>query len=415
MRLIRKTLNMRIFNTRAPDDMKQHFLNLNKNIIMERKENMKKRVLLAVLVAIAAIVGCGTVNNKAVSQKNDKTNVTEHVLEERNSTETVENSESVSNTEGSEVDALQNSTENQEETVPVNSYTELNETMYSSSNLNVRNMPSIDGEVIGRLSYNQEVNVTGKCNETGWYRINFNGGEGFVSDKYIVREKKEAAIQDVTSNIQSQNNSSSDASVQQPVANNGDWVQNLGVAQQTSQLVIVSAKGSSATVSLHNKNNDGSWSEIFSTNGRIGKNGVGKTREGDNKTPVGTYGFTMAFGNAGNPGSTIGYLQTDSSYYWVDDSNSTYYNKMVSTNEVTCDWSSAEHISDVGVYKYALAVNYNSSCTPGAGSAIFFHCSRGSSTAGCIAIPEGNMIQLMQNLRGDCIIVIDSASNINNY
>lgn len=35
--------------------------------------------------------------------------------------------------------------------------------------------------------------------------------------------------------------------------------------------------------------------------------------------------------------------------------------------------------------------------------------------AGCIAIPEGNMIQLMQNLRGDCIIVIDSASNINNY
>ena len=65
--------------------------------------------------------------------------------------------------------------------------------------------------------------------------------------------------------------------------------------------------------------------------------------------------------------------------------------------------------------KYALAVNYNSSCTPGAGSAIFFHCSRGSSTAGCIAISESNMIQLMQNLRGDCIIVIDSASNINNY
>lgn len=37
MRLIRKTLNMRIFNTIAPDDMKQHFLNLNKNIIMEGK------------------------------------------------------------------------------------------------------------------------------------------------------------------------------------------------------------------------------------------------------------------------------------------------------------------------------------------------------------------------------------------
>lgn len=50
-------------------------MNLNKNIIMERKKNMKKSVLLAVLAAMVAIGGCGTVNNKVVSQKNDKTNV----------------------------------------------------------------------------------------------------------------------------------------------------------------------------------------------------------------------------------------------------------------------------------------------------------------------------------------------------
>ena len=229
-----------------------------------------------------------------------------------------------------------------------------------------------------------------------------------MSDSYLLENKIEVETEkaeyadEVTDNTQVNDE-------------NVDWVQNLSIANSTSQLVVVAASGSSATVSLHNKNDDGSWSQIFSVAGRIGQNGIGKTCEGDKKTPVGMYGFTMAFGNGANPGCTIGYTQTDSSYYWVDDSNSAYYNQLVSTNNVACDWSSAEHISGVSFYKYVLAINYNASCTPGLGSAIFLHCNSGKETSGCITIPEANMVQLMQNLRGDCIIIIDSTSNVYNY
>ena len=50
-------------------------------------------------------------------------------------------------------------------------YTNLSKTMWAKTNLNVRSEPSKIGEVIGYLAPNEEVKVTGQCNETGWYRI----------------------------------------------------------------------------------------------------------------------------------------------------------------------------------------------------------------------------------------------------
>lgn len=199
-----------------------------------------------------------------------------------------------------------------------------------------------------------------------------------------------------------------------PVRNN-DWVSGLNISKKTDQLIMVSVKGTSATVSLHDKDIYGTWSQVITTNGHIGRNGLGKTVEGDKKTPVGVYYFTKAFGNAADPGCAIDFTHCDSSYYWVDDSDSAYYNQFVSTKYVRKDWSSAEHISAVGDrYNYVLALNYNSACTPGLGSAVFLHCGN-SNTSGCIAIPESAMIQIMRDVREDCAIVIDSSGNIGNY
>ena len=72
---------------------------------------------------------------------------------------------------------------------PEYSYSDMNQTMYASQSVNVRNLPSTDGDKVGGLSAAQAVAVTGKCNETGWYRIEYNGGEAFVSDSYLVNEK----------------------------------------------------------------------------------------------------------------------------------------------------------------------------------------------------------------------------------
>lgn len=68
-------------------------------------------------------------------------------------------------------------------------YSELNQTMYAKSAVNVRDLPSTDGKKIGSLKASQEITVTGKCDQTGWYRFDWNNTTGYVSDKYIVSEK----------------------------------------------------------------------------------------------------------------------------------------------------------------------------------------------------------------------------------
>ena len=81
-------------------------------------------------------------------------------------------------------------------------YSEVSKTMYAKSTVNVRSLPSTSGNKLGSLSRNQEVAVTGQCNETGWYRISYNGGEGFVSNKYLTDEPVAAAASTKTAQAQ---------------------------------------------------------------------------------------------------------------------------------------------------------------------------------------------------------------------
>lgn len=84
-------------------------------------------------------------------------------------------------------------------------YSELNQTMYAKSAVNVRDLPSTDGKKIGSLKASQEITVTGKCDQTGWYRFDWNNTTGYVSDKYIVSEKP------AVNTVASANNSSNTA------------------------------------------------------------------------------------------------------------------------------------------------------------------------------------------------------------
>ena len=71
-------------------------------------------------------------------------------------------------------------------------YSELSQTMYAKSAVNVRDLPNTDGKKIGSLKASQEITVTGKCDQTGWYRFEWNNTTGYVSDRYIVSEKPAA-------------------------------------------------------------------------------------------------------------------------------------------------------------------------------------------------------------------------------
>lgn len=143
---------------------------------------MKKRLVAAMFaVMMISLVGCG----KASEPKTiETTEVVEEVTEEATEAveETTETEEATEVSESTEAPAA-------EEPASPYSYTELSQTMYAQSTVNVRDLPEQTGAKLGSLSTNQEVTVTGQCNETGWYKISYNGGEGFVSNSYLGSEK----------------------------------------------------------------------------------------------------------------------------------------------------------------------------------------------------------------------------------
>lgn len=81
----------------------------------------------------------------------------------------------------------------QEETVQY-TYTELDMTLYAQASLRVRDQPSIEGARIGGLYLNQKVRATARCNETGWYCIDYYGSVGYASNDYLAEEPVELDI-----------------------------------------------------------------------------------------------------------------------------------------------------------------------------------------------------------------------------
>lgn len=82
-----------------------------------------------------------------------------------------------------------------EEAATAYTYTDMDKTMYAQKSVNVRDLPTTDGQKLGALALNQEVKVTGQCAETAWYRIVYNDGVAYVSDKYLGDAKVEEAVQ----------------------------------------------------------------------------------------------------------------------------------------------------------------------------------------------------------------------------
>ena len=197
-----------------------------------------------------------------------------------------------------------------------------------------------------------------------------------------------------------------------------EWVGALDAAKDAKQLFVVAAFAEDATdawISLHEKQSDGSWHMVMTTPGFVGRNGVGKTREGDARTPVGVFHFNRAFGIADDPGCAIPYVKVDNDIYWSGDPREGYrYNELVSLKDLPgldLESGDSEHIIDyIYQYQYCLNISYNEEGTPGLGSAIFLHCFGPVKpyTGGCVAIPESNMRFVMQHIDADTVVVINT-------
>ena len=194
------------------------------------------------------------------------------------------------------------------------------------------------------------------------------------------------------------------------------WVTALDEAKNAKQLFVVAGyERSTAWISMHEKDADGKWKMILTTPGFIGREGIGKTKEGDGMTPRGVFRFNKAFGIADDPGCAIPYVKVDDDIYWSGDFD-VCYNQMVNVKDhPDLRIGDSEHIVDYSYeYRYCLNISYNEEGAPGVGSAIFLHCfgDRKPRTGGCVAIPEEQMYYVMRHVVPECAVVIDTMENL---
>lgn len=186
---------------------KDHKTHESEELIMKHKNLTLMAVAMSIVLSLSA---CGTAGkaNSVAGTESVMTESTESVensteafvpetelsSEETEATESV--AETVTETQEPVADeaVIDVKTVSEDKTTDAGyTYSEVSMTMYAKSTVNVRSLPSTSGSKLGSLSKNQEVAVTGQCNETGWYRISYNNAEGFVSNKYLADEPVAAA------------------------------------------------------------------------------------------------------------------------------------------------------------------------------------------------------------------------------
>ena len=110
-----------------------------------------------------------------------KSNIQNAIVEEN--IENTENNDQKEETNTSDVENV-TKTDNDEKEEATNTITEISKVGYvKADGLNIREEPTTSSEAIHSLSFNSKITITGEVD--GWYRINYEGKVGFVSQKYV--------------------------------------------------------------------------------------------------------------------------------------------------------------------------------------------------------------------------------------
>lgn len=178
----------------------------------------------------------------------------------------------------------------------------------------------------------------------------------------------------------------------------------IGVHHATQVISVTTPSYGSthATVRAFAKR-DGHWHLVHGPfTAWIGYNGFaprGAKREGDGRTPSGSYTFSFFFGVDRRP-SGIHYRWRHASRhdFWDDDPASPRYNTWVNRSRHSAG-RAPEPLHVTPAYEDVAVINYNAARTPGLGSAIFLHVTHHSATFGCIALPRPDVLTLLRWLR----------------
>lgn len=254
-------------------------------------------MVLSITMLASAVTGCG-------SRETGEAPATE-IVEAAVETET---EEPETETEEPETETEEPETETEEETgevLPEETETEepefvvtdMSATKYAKQSVNVRKGPSSDYEKLGGLSTNQKVTVTGQA-DSGWYRIEYNGAEGYVSDKYLSDQKVTASASGTNTNTAANAGSTGNAS--------GD--NNSGNSNS----------GSTGAPSSNNDSNGGTGNTNMPS-GDNGSNGTTPTEPTpapgtpEAPTPSTPEDDPNCFGNYGGPDTATGTVGNDES------------------------------------------------------------------------------------------------------
>lgn len=179
-----------------------------------------------------------------------------------------------------------------------------------------------------------------------------------------------------------------------------DHLRGVGSAQQVVEVDAAHYGSTYATVTAYSKTSSG-WVRAYGPwTARVGIHGFappGDKREGDGRTPTGSYAFaSFFFGVYARPGG-IRYAWRHAYTYdvWDDDPASRRYN-LWTDRRTRYPGRSPEPLHVVPQYEYAAVIAYNTARKPGLGSAIFLHVSRGRATSGCVALPRAQLLELLR-------------------
>lgn len=199
--------------------------------------------------------------------------------------------------------------------------------------------------------------------------------------------------------------------------------QDRGLVAKSDKLLVVTTpdwNSVQGTLKRYEKSG-GKWKQL----GRpvsivVGKSGMGWTpalphendapikHEGDGRSPAGIFPLTQTFGFADSLPGAKNYLALKPTTECVDDVKSKHYAHIVDRSKVPVDWNSSEKMREISLYKWGVVVPYNMTDTKsGTGSCIFLHIApaSGNGTAGCTAMPEANIEEIVRWIGKGAVLV----------
>ena len=142
----------------------------------------------------------------------------------------------------------------------------------------------------------------------------------------------------------------------------------------------------------------------------IGKRGITcKKKEGDQKTPKGTFSFKSIFyrkDRVRNLKTTIKKEMITKNMGWCDDSSSKYYNKLI---KLPFKKRAEKMWLEDRIYDVLIVIDYNiKPVIKNKGSAIFLHIAKKnySPTKGCIAINMKDILFLISKINNKTKLII---------